>query len=191
MEILCETSVRHVHLSRADIETLFGKGTKLTKDRQLSQPGEYLCKERVTLVGPKETIANVAIVGPARDKTQVEISRTDAFKLGLKGVPVRLSGDLEGTPTLSILTFGTNGEPKSVGEASTIIAKRHVHLDPKTAKESNLENGQIVKIKFDGERACILEEVVVRVNKEYAPAIHIDSDEGNATLSGRTAFVIR
>ena len=174
MEIICETSMRHVHLSGDDVETLFGKGHKLQHERSLSQPGQFLCKERVTLKTDAWEFKNVAIIGPERPFSQVEISRTDAFMLKIKNVPVRQSGDLTDAPTLTVIV-----DDKSV-ECATIVAQRHVHLDPKTAKENNIDDGQIVGIQITGERSAILESVVARVSPSFAPAVHIDGDEANA-----------
>jgi putative phosphotransacetylase len=175
LKLICETSMRHVHLSASDVETLFGKGAKLEFSRALSQPNQFLAVQRVALVGAKSTFENVAIIGPERKVSQIEISRTDTFALGVKNVPVRQSGDLNGAPTLIIKT--------ELGQisAAAIVAKRHIHLDPKTAKEHKITDGQIMKIKITGERASVLENVVARVDATYAPAIHIDGDEANAT----------
>jgi len=182
--IMCETSMRHVHLSQEDLEKLFGSGAKLIVDRPLSQPGQFLAKQRVTLIGPKREIENVGIIGPVRKETQVEISRTDAFSLGLKDVPIRQSGDTKGAPTLMVATGETfvNG--------ATIVAKRHLHLTPAMAKQHNIVDGQIVKIQFDGDRSGILGSVVARVDKSYDNAVHIDSDEANAMLAGKECVVL-
>jgi len=189
MKILCETSMRHVHLTQEHVETLFGKGAQLEVDSMLSQPGEFLCKQRVTLVGSKREIDNIAVLGPARKATQVEISRTDAFFLGIKNAPVRASGDVTGTPGIVLQNQFKHKEVKL--DEGVIIAKRHVHLDPKTALENGFTDGQIVKIKFEGERAAILDNVVVRVDKDFAPAVHIDSDEANAVFAGTHVTVIK
>jgi putative phosphotransacetylase len=184
MEILCESSMRHVHLTAEDLETLFDAGAVLEFERALSQPGQFLSKQRVTLVGPKREIQNVAVLGPVRSRSQVEISQTDAFTLGLKDVPVRQSGDLDGAPKVIIRTT-------SIVTASCIIAKRHVHLDPKTAKANGFTDGEIVKLTFAGERAATLDEAVVRVDKNFAPAVHLDSDEANAVMAGNTVTVTK
>ena len=176
--------MRHVHLSQGDLEVLFGKGAKLIVDRPLSQPDQFLAKQRVDLIGEKRTIENVGIIGPVRKQTQVEISRTDAFSLGVKGAPIRQSGDLAGAPTVMVATGETfvNG--------ATIIAKRHAHLTPATAKKHGITDGQIVKIKFEGERGAILDGVVARVSDNFADAVHIDSDESNATLAGNSTIIL-
>ena len=184
MEILCETSLRHVHLSIDAVEKLFGAGARLTSSRALSQPGQFLCNERVTIAGPKSAMENVAIIGPERKESQVEISRTDAFVLGIKDAPIRLSGETDGAPVIIV----KNGEAQV--SAPAIVARRHVHLDPETAKAHGLTDKQIVSIKFEGERCATLGGVIVRVHKDFAPALHIDADEANATLAANTAKII-
>lgn len=176
--------MRHVHLSPADLETLFGKGAKYTEVKKLSQPGQFLAEQRVDLVGPKKSFENVGIIGPTRKQSQVEISRTDAFMLGLKAVPIRQSGHTEGAPTIEVKV----GE-KTI-QAVVIIAKRHVHLLPETAEKYKIKDGQNLKIAFGGERGAILDMVVARVDKTYADAVHIDSDEANAVLAGNECEII-
>ena len=176
MEIICETSMRHVHLSQEHLEELFGKGAQLNVVRDLSQPGQYLSDKRVTFVGPKNSIDNVAVLGPTRKVTQVEVSRTDSFMLGLKDVPVRQSGDLDGAPMIEL----RNKENGNCCNAYTIIAKRHIHLDVPTAQKWNIKDNQIVKIKVEGERGGVLNEAVARVHENFSAAVHIDSDESNA-----------
>ena len=175
-KILVETSARHVHLSEADMETLLGKGQSLTVKKMLSQPGQFASNERINLVGPKNTISNVLILGPTRPATQVEISLTDARSLGIS-VPVRESGDVAGSAGLKLV--GPAGEVEITEGA--IAAKRHIHLDPATAEELGVSDKQIVsaKIETDG-RSLIFGDVVVRVSEKFAPAIHIDTDEANA-----------
>ena len=175
-KILVETSARHVHLSEADMETLLGKGQSLTVKKMLSQPGQFASNERINLVGPKNTISNVLILGPTRPATQVEISLTDARSLGIS-VPVRESGDIAGSAGLKLV--GPAGEVEITEGA--IAAKRHIHLDPATAEELGVSDKQIVstKIETDG-RSLIFGDVVVRVSEKFAPAIHIDTDEANA-----------
>ena len=191
MKILCETSMRHVHLCQKDVEELYGKGFQLEFERSLSQPGQFLSKQRVTLVGPlrsdgnRREIESVAVLGPQRDKTQVELSRTDCFSLGLKDIPVRQSGNLKGSGNV-ILKFVGNGMYGQIGVRSVtvregvIVAKRHVHMDPETARINEFNDGEEVKVKFDGERAAELNSCVVRVREDYIPAVHLDSDEANA-----------
>ena len=175
-KILVETSARHVHLSEADMETLRGKGQTLTVKKMLSQPGQFASNERITLVGPKNSIANVLILGPVRPATQVEISLTDARSLGIS-VPVRESGDIKGSAGLKLV--GPAGEIEITEGA--IAAKRHIHLDPATAEELGVTDKQIVSAKVDTDgRSLIFGDVVVRVNANFAPAVHIDTDEANA-----------
>ena len=174
MKILCEISTRHVHLCKAHVEALFGE--ELEHVRDLSQPGQFLAKQRVSLVGPKNTLENVAVLGPARPETQVELCRTDTFALGLKNIPLRESGDLLDTPGMKLRA----GEREVTIDRGVIVCNRHIHLDPKTAEDFGIVDKQIVKIKFDGPRGGVLDNTVVRVSKDFAPAIHIDADEGNA-----------
>lgn len=175
-KILVETSARHVHLSEADMETLLGKGQTLTVKKMLSQPGQFASNERITLVGPKNSIANVLILGPTRPSTQVEISLTDARSLGIS-VPVRESGDIAGSAGVKLV--GPAGEVE-IAEGA-IAAKRHIHLDPATAEELGVADKQIVSAKVctDG-RSLTFGDVVVRVSDKFAPAVHIDTDEANA-----------
>ena len=175
-KILVETSARHVHLSEADMEILLGKGQSLTVKKMLSQPGQFASNERINLVGPKNTISNVLILGPTRPATQVEISLTDARTLGIS-VPVRESGDVAGSAGLKLV--GPAGEVDITEGA--IAAKRHIHLDPATADELGVTDKQIVsaKVETDG-RSLIFGDVVVRVSEKFAPAVHIDTDEANA-----------
>ena len=182
-KFLVETSARHVHLTDADIETLFGKGAKLTHKKDLSQPGQFACEERVTLVGPKKSIPNVIILGPARKATQVEVSFTDARTLGVTA-PVRESGDVAGTPGLRLV--GPAGE-LDIAEG-VIIAKRHIHMTPADAEAFNVTNGQIVKVLIRSARTTIFDDVVVRVSPNYALAMHIDTDECNAAAAFGTVY---
>ena len=185
-KFLVETSARHVHLTEEHIEALFGKGATLTHKKDLSQPGQFACEERVTLVGPKKSIEKVIILGPARKSTQVELSFTDARTLGLKDVPVRESGDVLGTPGLKLV--GPAGELDIA--YGTIIAKRHIHFNPEEAAAFGIENGQIVKVLVDAGngRATIFDDVVCRVSTKYALAMHIDTDECNAAAAFGTVY---
>jgi len=176
MKLICEVSNRHVHLCAAHVEALFGEGHVLTRARGLSQPGQYLCRERIDLVGSKSTLYKVAIIGGVRGRSQVEVSRTDAVALGLRDVPVRQSGELAGSPGITI----RNGERQVVLEEGMIVARRHIHLDPQTASDGGLVDGQIVSIEFEGERGGLYNNVIVRVGAAFAPAVHIDSDEAGA-----------
>lgn len=183
MEVLLETSARHIHVTQEALETLFGKGHELTKKKDLSQPGQFACEERVTITGPKRSLANVSILGPVRPATQVELSATDARSIGCP-IFVRESGDIAGTPGCKLV--GPEGEVEI--ECGVIAAKRHIHLDPKTAEEFGLKDKQLVSVKV-GEntgRATTFGDVVIRVNANYAPAMHIDTDESNAAGLGGT-----
>ncbi len=184
-KVLVETSARHVHLTEEQIEILFGKGATLTHKKDLSQPGQFACEERVTLVGPKKPIANVIILGPARKAGQVEISYTDARTLGIDA-PVRESGDVAGTPGCKII--GPAGELDLT--EGVIIAKRHVHLDPATAEQFGLSDKQIVSLKIDNGlgRSTVFGDLVVRVNENFAPAVHLDTDEANAACAFGKCF---
>lgn len=179
-KVLVETSARHVHITEEQIEILFGAGAKLTHKKDLSQPGQYACEERVTIVGPKKPIANVIILGPARSKAQVEVSFTDARTLGIEA-PVRESGDVSGTPGCKLV--GPCGEIDL--SEGVIIAKRHVHLDPATAEQFGVSDKQIVSLKIDNGlgRSTIYGDLVVRVNENFAPAVHLDTDESNAACA--------
>lgn len=168
-----EASGRHVHLTKEQALALFGHG--LTPCRDLSQPGQYLAEERVTVVGPKGEMQNVAVLGPARSTGQVEISLTDARHLGLEA-PVRLSGDVAGSPGCALV-----GPAGSVAlKEGVIAAKRHIHLTPETAERFGVSDRQKVKLQTFTERPVIFEDVTVRISREFAPAVHLDFDEANA-----------
>lgn len=175
-EILIETSARHVHLTEKDLKTLFGENAELTKKKDLSQPGQYACEEKVTIVGPKKSLANVSVLGPVRPATQVELSATDARSIGI-AIAVRESGDIAGTPGCKIV--GPCGEVE-ISEG-VIVAKRHIHMIPETAEKLGLNNKDIVWVKVSSEnRTAILGDVVLRVSENFADAMHIDTDESNA-----------
>lgn len=182
---IVETSARHVHVTKEDLEILFGKNASLTKKKDLSQPGQFACEERVTIVGPKKELAGVTILGPERPATQVELSATDARSIGI-AAPIRESGDIKGSGACKII--GPCGEVDL--KEGVIIAKRHIHLTPEAAQEFEVKDKEIVWVKIDTpERKAILGDVVVRVSDKFAPAMHIDTDESNAigasgTLSG-------
>ncbi len=177
-------SNRHVHVSQADLETLFGPGYQLTELRPLSQPGQFAAQEVVTLVGSKGQIAKVRILGPARPVTQVEISQTDAIKLGVSA-PVRDSGDLEGSPGLTLV--GPHGAVTL--EQGVILACRHIHMTPADAEHFGVQDKQRVDIKTFGERAVVFEDVLVRVSATYALELHLDTDEANAALLRNGEYV--
>lgn len=168
-----ELSARHVHLSEKDAIALFG--APLTHARDLSQPGQFLCKERVRLIGPKGVMDNVAVLGPSRGKSQVEISRTDARALGVDA-PVRLSGDIAGTPGMVLASQnGIIGLNEGV-----IVAARHIHMTPQDAARFGVKDGDKVSVRLASERPLVLEDVLVRVSDKFSLAMHIDADEGNS-----------
>ena len=176
LKIPIETSARHIHITQEDFETLFGPGTKPTFAKELSQPGQYACKERLTVAGPKGRFEKVVILGPCRKETQVEISVTDARRLGIKSV-IRQSGDLEGTPGCTLIG------PKGKLELSrgVIVAKRHIHMTPVDAIRAHVKDNDIVfVITTSYERSLIFSDVVVRVSPSYSLAMHVDTDEANA-----------
>ena len=188
-KILVETSARHIHLTQEAVEALFGAGHTLTKKKDLSQPGQFACEEKVTVVNKcvdKRTGAEVAktltmsVLGPVRPETQVEVSFTDARTLGVSA-PVRESGDVAGTPGAKLV--GPAGE--YVIDHGIIVAKRHIHLTPENAADLGVENGQIVKVLVDtgAGRKTMFDDVVIRVKSSFAPAMHIDTDECNASAA--------
>ena len=177
VEILVEASARHVHLTEEDIETLFGKGYKLTPVKKLTQVGQFACKERVTLIGPKNIYRNVAILGPARKETQVELSMTDARFLGVKA-PVRMSGDLRDAADIIIAT----DNEAITAKGSAIVAQNHIHMTPAQAKQWCFTDGEEVSVKMSTERPLTFDGVVVRVSETAGLAMHIDFDEANACL---------
>ena len=188
-KILVETSARHSHLTQEAVEALFGAGNTLTKKKDLSQPGQFACEEKVTVVNKcvdKRTGAEVektltmSVLGPVRPETQVEVSFTDARTLGVSA-PVRESGDVAGTPGAKLV--GPAGE--YVIDHGIIVAKRHIHLTPENAADLGVENGQIVKVLVDtgAGRKTMFDDVVIRVKSSFAPAMHIDTDECNASAA--------
>ncbi len=178
-KVLVETSARHVHLSAEHIAALFGEGATLTHKKDLSQPGQFACEERVTVVGPKKSIPNVIILGPARPASQVEVSFTDARTLGV-AAPVRESGDVAGSGACKLV--GPCGEVEL--SEGVIVAKRHIHLTPADAEAFGVEDKQIVSVKIENDtRSTVFGDVVVRVNPNFAAAMHIDTDESNAACA--------
>ncbi len=185
-KIIVETSARHVHLSESDLVALFGEGYQLTKKKDLSQPGQFACEERVAVVGPKGTMQRVSILGPVRNHTQVELSLTDARSLGLVA-QVRESGDLEGTSGCKLV--GPAGEieiPDGV-----IAAKRHIHMTEEDAAKFGVQDKQIVSVEVETNgRSLVFGDVVCRVSKNYATAMHIDTDESNAAGGPKEGTII-
>ena len=187
MEVLLETSARHIHVSQEALETLFGKGYELTKKKDLSQPGQFACEERVTITGPKKSLANVSILGPVRPDTQVELSATDARSIGLNA-PVRESGVLEGSAPCKLV--GPAGEVELA--QGVIVAKRHIHITPEDAQAFGVSDKEIVKVKVDSDgRSLIFDDVVVRVSASYATAMHIDTDEANACGGATVGEIVK
>ena len=176
---IVETSARHIHVTQEHLEILFGKGHELTKKKDLSQPGQFACEERVTIVGP-----GVSILGPVRPETQVELSATDARSIGI-AAPIRESADIAGSGACKVV--GPCGEVE-ISEG-VIVAKRHIHLTPADAEELGVTDKQIVWVKVSTpERSAILGDVVCRVSPSYARAMHIDTDESNAIGAGRELY---
>ncbi len=175
-KVLVETSARHLHVSDEHLEILFGKGATLTNKKDLSQPGQYACAERVDIVGPKSTMKGVSILGPTRPATQVEISLTDARSLGIVA-PIRESGVIAGSGACKLV--GPCGEVELT--EGVIAAKRHIHMTPEDAEKLGGKDKDIVKVKLDcNGRALVFDDVVLRVSASYATSMHIDTDESNA-----------
>ncbi|RJW37596.1 phosphate propanoyltransferase [Clostridiales bacterium TF09-2AC] len=168
-------SNRHVHLSQGDLEALFGPGYELSRMKDLSQPGQYACKETVTICGPKGAIEKVRILGPVRSRTQVEILAGDSFKLGIKST-ARLSGDLDGTPGITII--GPKGSVQI--KEGLMVAQRHIHMLPEDAARMGVHDGQVVSLEVDGIRGGILRNTIVRVTGQSGLECHIDTEEANA-----------
>lgn len=180
-EFIVETSARHVHVTPETLAVLFGEGHELTKKKDLSQPGQFACEERVTVVGPKKELPNVSILGPCRKADQIELSATDARSIGI-AAPVRESGDVAGSGACKLV--GPCGEVEV--KEGVIVAKRHIHLTPADAEELGVENGEIVAVKIESaDRTAILCDTVCRVSESYARAMHIDTDESNAVGAGK------
>lgn len=170
-----EVSAHHVHLAPHEIESLFGQGGKLTHRSDLSQPGQFACEEVVDLIGPKGKVTRVRVLGPARKESQVEISMTEEFKLGVKA-PIRASGDLKGSPGITL--EGPNGT--STLSQGVICSLRHIHMAPVDALAFGLKDRDIVSVKITGDRTLIFGDVLVRVHPDFRLSMHIDTDEANA-----------
>lgn len=181
-------SGKHVHVSREHLDVLYGPGYQLQPMKDLSQPGQYASKELVDLVTEKGSFKNVRILGPERKQTQIELALTDAIKLGINP-PVRDSGDLKGSPGLTII--GPKGQV-TLNEG-VIIAGRHIHMTPDDAAKFGVKDKDIVKVKTGGPRAVIFEQVLVRVNQAFSLELHVDTDEGNAAMlkNGEIVEVIK
>ena len=168
-------SNRHIHLSQEDIERLFGVGYQLTKMKDLKQPGQYAAKETVTIAGPKGSFTNVRVLGPARQSSQIEISKSDNFVLGIKA-PVRESGDIANSAGLTAV--GPKGAVNM--ESKVIVAKRHIHMTPADAIRFDVQDKEVVWIKTSGERVANLGDVIIRVDEQFSLECHLDMDEANA-----------
>lgn len=174
--VLVETSARHVHVDRKTLDILFGEGYELTHKKDLSQPGQFACEERIQVVGTKGSFPAVSILGPIRPNTQVELSAADARSIGVKA-PVRESGDIAGSGACKLV--GPKGEVE-ISEG-VIVAKRHIHCTPEDAEKYGLSDKQVVSVKItSAERSLVFGDVVVRVSPKFALAMHIDTDESNA-----------
>jgi putative phosphotransacetylase len=168
-------SNRHIHLKREDLDLLFGEGFQLTIAKELSQPGEFAANETVRVIGPKGEFPAVRILGPLRNFTQLEISKTDSFSLGVKA-PLRASGKIEGTPGIKLA--GPKGELEI--QEGVILAERHIHMTEADAEKYKVRDGEYVSVKSAGERSLVFNQVLIRVKDTYALDMHIDTDEANA-----------
>lgn len=168
-------SNKHLHLKAEDIEILFGKGHELTPTKDLVQPGQFACEEKVDIVGPKSTLKGIRVLGPARPETQIELAATDARTIGIKA-PIRESGKLDGTPGCKLV--GPCGEVEL--DHGVILALRHVHLNPEQAEEAGVKDKDIVSIRIEGERGLVFDNVLVRAGSAHEKEFHLDTDEGNA-----------
>ena len=181
--VMVETSARHVHVTEETLEILFGKGYQLTKKKDLSQPGQFACDERVQVIGPKNSFPAVSILGPTRPADQVELSASDARSIGV-AAPVRESGDIAGSGACKLV--GPKGEVEL--KEGVIVAKRHIHMTPEDAENYGVKDKQVVSVKIDSpERSLVFGDVVVRVSPKFKLAMHIDTDESNAVMAGRDA----
>lgn len=181
--VMVESSARHVHVTEETLEILFGKGYQLTKKKDLSQPGQFACEERVQVIGPKNSFPAVSILGPTRPADQVELSASDARSIGV-AAPVRESGDIAGSGACKLV--GPNGEVEL--KEGVIVAKRHIHMTPEDAENYGVKDKQVVSVKIDSpERSLVFGDVVVRVSPKFKLAMHIDTDESNAVMAGRDA----
>lgn len=179
-------SNRHIHLSQADLDQLFGAGYQLTPMKELSQPGQFACKETVTICGPKGAIEKVRVLGPVRKETQIEIVAGDCFKLGVKA-PAKLSGDLAGTPGITVV--GPRGSVQTA--QGLIVAQRHIHMAPADAQAYGVQDGQIVKIRVGGLRGGIYDNVAIRVTTSSKLECHLDTEEANAMGVAGTVEIVR
>ena len=179
-------SNKHIHVSQADLEVLFGKDYQLTVMKDLSQPGQYACEEKVDVVGPKGKMT-MRILGPVRPETQVELSIGDGFALGLK-VPIKNSGDTAGTPGVKVV--GPAGEVDI--DHGVIVAARHIHMSPEEGEAFGVKDKDVVSVKLDGPRGLTFDNVLVRVNPNFRLDMHLDVEEGNAAgaKNGQLAIIL-
>ncbi|MFR1832989.1 MAG: phosphate propanoyltransferase [Lachnospiraceae bacterium] len=184
MKFIVETSARHVHVTQETLEILFGKGHELTHKKDLSQPGQFACEERVTVVGPKKSLERVSILGPVRNADQVELSLSDARSIGA-AAPIRESGDVAGSAPCKLV--GPCGEVELT--EGVIAAKRHIHATLEDAEKLGVKDKDVVSVKIDTDgRSLVFGDVVVRVSPKFALAMHIDTDESNAAGCGREVY---
>ena len=181
-KFIVETSARHVHLTAETVETLFGKGHTLTNKKDLSQPGQFACEEKVTVIGTKGEL-KMSVLGPARKASQVEVSLTDARSIGVKA-PIRESGDVAGSGACTLV--GPCGKVELT--EGVIAAMRHIHITPEDAEALGVADKQIVSVKLDTPRSLVFGDVVVRVSASYATAMHIDTDEANAAAAAGEVY---
>jgi putative phosphotransacetylase len=170
-------SARHVHLSKEHVEALFGSNYELTKKADLSQPAQFAANETVTVVGPKGSIERVRILGPVREVTQIEVSKTDSVKLGLNP-PMRESGNIQGSAPATIV--GPKGSVYIT--EGLIIAQNHIHMTPEDAERYSVQNGQFVQVQVQGQRPILFDRVLIRISSRYQLEMHIDTDEANAAF---------
>ncbi len=182
MKVLVETSARHVHLTAEDVETLFGAGHTLTNKKDLSQPGQFACEEKVKVVGPRGEIT-ASVLGPVRPASQVELSLSDARTVGLVAA-IRESGDIAGTAGCKLV--GPSGEV--VLSEGVIAAKRHIHMTPADPAAAGVADKEIVSVKLSTARPLVFGDVVVRVSEKFALAMHIDTDESNAAAASGEVY---
>jgi putative phosphotransacetylase len=178
-------SARHVHVTRETLDVLFGEGYELTVKKELGQPGQFASNEVIDIVTEKSTFPKVRILGPLRKGDQVEISLTDAMKLGLKTTPVRDSGNVAGSPGITLV--GPKGKVEL--KEGVIAALRHIHMSPAEASEFSVKDKDIVKVRCGGERGLLFDNVLIRVHEQFALEMHIDTDEGNAAMLKNGAVV--
>jgi len=185
---MVEASGRHVHLSKEHMEALFGKGYELTPAKDLSQPGQFAAKERVRVIGSNGELSNVAVLGPCRNFSQVELSLTDCREIGVKGV-IRESGKIEGTPGILIGV----GDKYIQLDKGLIVARRHIHMTSEDAKRLSVNDGETVKVKIHSDRPLIFDDVLIRVKDSFRLSMHIDFDEANACgyTSGVTGSIVK